>query len=158
MQIIDAIQKFLSILDSDTTEEEAIRNLMTSLDELAFLSHNISYETNDKDHPSPPERNCSKTLEKVRKRFSSLGFYNVAGGISDKISECDMLVGDAISDIAEIADDLNEVLWYFNNTSNDNALFYFKLDFAAHWGRILRELQLYLHDRWWQSQLTGVSH
>ena len=157
MQVIEAIQEYLSILDSDTSEDEAIKDLIVSLDELAFLSHNISYEPNGKDHPDPPERDRSKTLEKVRNRFPSLGFYNVAGEISDKISECDVHVGDAICDIAEIADNLNEALWYFNNTSNDSALFYFKLDFAAHWGRILRELQLYLHDRWWQLQLSGVT-
>jgi hypothetical protein len=150
MQIINAIRKFLSIIDSDTTEEEAIRNLITSLDELAFLSHSISYEPSDEDYPDPPKLDYLKTLEKVKIRFSSLGFYNIAGS--------DEHVGDAISDIAEMADDLNEVLWYFHNTSNDNALFYYKLDFATHWGAILRELQLYLHDRWWQSQSTSVSH
>jgi hypothetical protein len=75
MQVIEAIQEYLSILDSDTSEDEAIKYLIVSLDELAFLSHNISCEPNGKDHPDPPVRDCSKTLEKVRKRFPSLGFY-----------------------------------------------------------------------------------
>ena len=156
MQLAETIQKYLSILDSDISEEEAIENLIAALDELAFLSHTVAYKPDDKDYPDPPERDHSQTLDEVRKRFSSLGFYNVASEISDRISEYDGHVGDAIRYIAEIADELKEVLWYLNNTSNDNALFYFKFDFATHWGRHLRELQLYLHDRWWQSSTVHI--
>ena len=156
MQLAETIQKYLSILDSDISEEEAIENLIAALDELAFLSHTVAYKPDDKDYPDPPERDHSKTLNEVRKRFSTLGFYNLASEISDRISECDGHVGDAIRYIAEIADDLSEILWYLNNTSNDHAFFYFKFDFATHWGRHLRELQLYLHDRWWQSSTVHI--
>ena len=156
MQLAETIQKYLSILDSDISEEEAIENLIASLDELAYLSHNVAYKPDDKDYPDPPERDRSKTLGEVRKRFSSLGFCNVAGEIGDRISECDGHIRDVTRYIAEIADNLSEVLWYLNNTSHDTALFYFKFDFVTHWGRHLRELQLYLHDRWWQSSTVHI--
>jgi hypothetical protein len=149
MRIIEAINKYLSVLESDITEDEAIESLMESLDTLASVCHRIEFQSDDNDYPDPPEADHARTMEVARKRFPSLGFYNVAGEISENISECDLHVGDAISDIAEIADDLNEVLWYFENTTNENALFYFELGYRTHWGRHMRELQLYLHDKWW---------
>lgn len=149
MTIIEAITQYLSVLESAVADDDAIENLMASLDTLASLCHNLDFQSDEQDYPEPPEYDHVRTMEVVRKRFPSLGFYNVAGEISGNISEGDLHVGDSISDIAEIADDLNEVLWYFENTSKDNALFYFELGYRTHWGRHMRELQLYLHDKWW---------
>jgi len=149
MSIVEAIKEYLSIFDSEMEEEEAIEFLMASLDKIACLCHGIECQTDDNEYPEPPEADHASTTESVRKRFPSLGFYNVAGQISERISEADLHVGDAISDISEIADDLREVLWYFDNTSSNNALFYFELGYRTHWGRHMRELQLYLHDKWW---------
>lgn len=55
--------------------------------------------------------------------------------------------GEGRDDISDIVLDLKEVLWYFENTSKDNALWYFENSYKSHWGRHLRELQLYLHDK-----------
>lgn len=147
--MIDAIKKYLSVLESNGPEDQAIELIMASLDELAFLAHSISYAQDDNDYPDPPGINHKATMEKARKRFPSLGFYNVAGDISDNIAESEIHVGDAISDIAEIADDLANIIWYFENTSLDNAKFYYQLGFRSHWGWHLRSVQLYLHDHWW---------
>ena len=149
MSIIEAIKKYLSVFESEMTDEEAIEFLMASLNSLASFCHGIEFQSDETEYPEPPEVDHSRTIDAARKRFPSLGFYNVAGDISENISECDLHVGDAISDVAEIADDLNEILWYFEHTSKDNALFYFELGYRTHWGRHMRELQLYLHDKWW---------
>lgn len=149
MDIVKAIKNYLSIIESDYPEDQAIERIVASLDELATLNHRIQYFADDNEYPEPPEKDQQNTIEKVKKRFPSLGFYNIAGEIGDKIAECDIHVGDAISDIAEIADELNEVLWYLENTSKDNGLFYYRLGFMTHWGRHMRELQLYLHDLLW---------
>lgn len=149
MQIIKVIEKYLSILDSDTSEKEAIENLMESLDELTFLSHSISFEPDDKDYPDPPEREYKETYDEIQKRFPSLGYYYVVDENIDKIAEGDVhfddnYTGNAIEDIAKIGNDLKKVLWYFNNTSNDNALFHLKLLYS-NWGPHLSKLQHYLH-------------
>jgi hypothetical protein len=69
----------------------------------------------------------------------------VAGSITQDIGESKVLVGDGIDDIADILLDLKAVLWRFNNTSVDDALWDLKQSFQYHWGLHLRELQLYLH-------------
>ena len=122
MEIVKAIKKYLSIIESDYPEDQAIERIVASLDELAALSHDIQYSADDNEYPEPPEKNHENTIAKVKKRFPSLGFYNIAGEIGDKIAACEIHVGDAISDIAEKADDLREVLWYLANTSRDNGL------------------------------------
>jgi hypothetical protein len=49
------------------------------------------------------------------------------------------MVGDAIDDLADIAADLEEVVWA------DDAHWHYKFLFEVHWGMHLRELALYLH-------------
>jgi hypothetical protein len=66
--------------------------------------------------------------------------------LSKNISSTDCSVGDAIEDIADIVGDLKEVLWCFKHTSENDALWNFHNYFKIHWGRHLRDLQLYLHD------------
>lgn len=149
MEIVESIKSYLSILDSDSTEEEAIEKLVKSLDKLAALCHDIKFDPDDKDYPSPPDKDHQETMRRAGAKFPSLGYYNVAGDIGENIAECNIHVGDAISDIAEIADDLSEVLWYFESTSAENALFYLELGFRTHWGHHMRSLQLYLHDISW---------
>jgi hypothetical protein len=50
-----------------------------------------------------------------------------------------------MNDIVDILLDLKGVLWRFQNTSADDALWELTRSFKSHWGRHLRELQLYLH-------------
>jgi hypothetical protein len=51
-----------------------------------------------------------------------------------------------IDDILDIARDLTEIIWRYENTSKDDVLWHFEFLFRAHWGRHLRSLQVYLHD------------
>lgn len=149
-QLIEAIKSYLNVINDLTDDEsEAIERLISSLDHLAFIARNISFQFNDREYPEPPEIDYSEIRQAVQSRFPSLGFYNIAGNISDNVGDSEMHTGDSIDDISDIAKDMKDILWYFDNTSTDNALFYFDMGFKSHWGRQLRELQLYLHDRWY---------
>ena len=55
------------------------------------------------------------------------------------------MTGDAIDDLADIAGDLEEVLRRFEHSGKNAGDWYFRMLFEIHWGRHLRELQLYLH-------------
>jgi hypothetical protein len=151
MNIKTAIENYLAVLASDEGKEtDRIQKLILSLDELAMVSHTqLDYTFDEHDYPDPPERDYAAFRASVGKLFPSLGFYNVALDISDKIAQTSLAVGDAIDDIVDIAGDLNEVLWRLNNTSENDALFHFHLYFRSHWGRHLRNLQLCLHDFYW---------
>lgn len=64
---------------------------------------------------SKPALDQSLLREKVCRRFSDYGFYELPGG----------LVGDAIDDLVEIANEL-DVEWRWSNTSDADALRHFK--------------------------------
>lgn len=142
-----AIREFLAfVIDGESdSEEEDIRRLIAALDKLAYSKAGLSYEFDDTDYPDPPGAD-TVTEEDIQKRFPTLGWYNVARNISKNIENHDMMCGDAIEDICDIAVQLSEVVWRFENTSNNDAMF-FCIDTYSHWGRHLRELQLYLHDK-----------
>ena len=64
----------------------------------------------------------------------------------EEVGEASVGVGDAIDDIAGIAEDLDEVVNRWDN-SVDDALWGMKLSFGVHWEEHLRNLQLYLCKR-----------
>jgi hypothetical protein len=121
------------------------------LDELARASHTASGVLDERDYPEMPQKNCAATRESIGKLFPSLGYYNIALPVSDSIGQSSLCVGDAIDDIADITDDLKEVLWRYENTSEADALFHFQRLFRSHWGMHLRCLQLYLHNMVWEA-------
>ena len=55
-----------------------------------------------------------------------LKYYNVAGDVADHISTTELHIGDAIDDFADIAADLQKIIWHLQHTSIHNGLFYFE--------------------------------
>jgi hypothetical protein len=51
----------------------------------------------------------------------------------------------AVGDLAEIAADLHEILWLFENASHNDAVWQFRWGYQFHWGRHLHEVRPYLH-------------
>ena len=86
---------------------------------------------------------------KVCSILAKISLTKAENNLSDSIENSDIIVGDAIDDICDIVGDLQEVLWCFENTSENDALWHYEINFRSHWGRHLRDLQLYLHDKWW---------
>jgi hypothetical protein len=81
----------------------------------------------------------------VSERFPSLGFYNVVVDVTEKLSETELAVGDAVDDLADIVDQLKAVSWCFEHTSANDALWHLWDSYVFHWGEHLRYLQLYLY-------------
>jgi len=148
MDIKNAVNEFVNYVLNEDTQIRDLEELIRLLDKLAFATHFIKANFDEKEYPDAPENNYEEIYKKISKRFPALGYYNIAGNISDRISECDLQVGDAIDDITDIVGDLKEVLWCFDNTSESDALWRYVNGFKMHWGRHLRELQLYLYDLW----------
>jgi len=149
MSIRAAIVEFIQYsLEIDRVEED-LNQLIIRLDKLALLASHVEYQFDDADYPESPGNDYTEVREKIKIRFPALGHYNTAAEVSVKIGNSTLLIGDAIDDLVDILCDLKEVLWCFNNTSDNNALWHFEFGYRSHWGRHLRELQLYLHDRWW---------
>ena len=148
--VVTRIRDFLSgVDDTSQSESDSIDALIAALDGLAVSIHAVRFESDETDYPEPPTQDHKATWQRVAARFPKFGYYNSPLDISEKIAETTLAVGDAVGDVAEIYDDLQEVLWRFENTSQADALFHFQLGFRTHWGRHLRELQLYAHDLHW---------
>lgn len=144
-EIRDAISEFIALIeDSAIPAEERMQRLRRSLDRLALLQHDVTYTFDERDYPDAPRKDYNAMRELISPRFPELGYYNVPSSVTQHIAESGVDVGDAIDGIADIAIELYEVLWRFDHTSTDDALWYFSNSYFTHWEEHLRELQLCL--------------
>ena len=145
-EIQRAIDAYVEVVESTTlAPEERLARLPGALDSLAVAARDITYEFDERDYPDDPDEDYQAIYQMVGRRFPMLGYYNVPLSITREIGESKMGVGDAIDDIVDILLDLKGVLWRFNDTSVDDALWDLNQSFKGHWGMHLRELQLYLY-------------
>lgn len=135
---IIAAREFVALV---TTEPmPAIEALARSLDELALAYWDTS--------PGMPRgKPCelpewSFTHASIGHRFPNLGLYGVTSPAEISSS---VMVGDAIDDILDIARDLSEVIWRYDNLGADDAHWHFRFLFEHHWGEHLRDLARHLH-------------
>jgi hypothetical protein len=101
----------------------------------------------DRDWPDPPDVDYSVRRARVSQRFPRLGYYNIASDICGQPGEGNVNVGDAADDLADILGDLSEVVWRWENTSREDAIWHLQLTYRYHWGGHLRSLQLFLYER-----------
>jgi hypothetical protein len=144
-EIRAAIEGFINLLENGLNDEQAnIHALELNLDNLALAYHfaEVVFEDYDSE-ASSPDYNQLKHL--AISRFPGFGYYNEPKNITEKIGEADILIGDALDDIADITRDLYEVLWYWENESEKVALWKFCFGYEHHWGAHLRSLQSYLY-------------
>jgi hypothetical protein len=80
----------------------------------------------------------------MAQRFPALGYYGCA---DPKEVPGKAVVGDAIDDIMDITNDLQEVLWRFDRFGASDAHWHLRFLYQIHWGKHLRDLARYLHSR-----------
>jgi hypothetical protein len=144
-EIHKAITDYLSLFDGRIESLEAREErLMLALDCLALAYHFADCAFDEANYPDAPERDWEHLYRTAGSLFPNYGYYNVAADISVKIGETSLNVGDAIDDLADIAKDMYEVVWLWQNTSVENALWQLRWGYENHWGDHLRNLQLYV--------------
>jgi len=149
MNIERSVNQFLDFCLTDRLEGSDLGDLIRELDTLVVSTYQPKFEYDDKDYPDPPNKNYVALREKISSRFPELGFYQtVDSEISDEES-VKILTGDAVDDLVDIIGDLQDVKWFIENTTINNARWHFEFSYRSHWGFHLRELQLFLHRQWW---------
>ena len=146
-EIREAVEYFMDVILGDHPVDEREEKLYFALDRLAMAYHFADYTFDENEYPEAVTTEYSGLREVVAPSFPELGLYNVVLDINEKIGEDVAGVGDAIDDICDIAGHMEEVLWCWENTSIDNALWHFKEPYSWHWGKHLRDLQSCLFEK-----------
>jgi hypothetical protein len=146
-EIHSAILNFLGLLENGEGETPTeVETLALALDKLALVSHFLGdIPADEQEYPEASARSYSRWRELIGKRFPSLGYYNIPSTITVNIGEAEIHTGDALDDLADIANELSEFAWRWQNNSENDALWYFQFSYETHWGSHLRGLQMYLH-------------
>jgi len=148
---IDRQEIYSSVLDflelpKNKSSNSSIESLELALDKLALIYHFIGENPDDgHEYPEPPNRDYSGWREIIVKNFPKFGFYNIPSTISERIGEAELHMGDAVDDLADIANELSDFVWRWENNGENNALWHFRYSYEIHWGSHLRSLQMYLH-------------
>jgi len=97
--------------------------------------------------PWPPRARPSSDAwrrARMEARFPGLGLYAAVEPVLGAEPELPV-VGDAVGDLVDVAGELERVTWYLVQAGPGDAARYYAWSYDLHWGRHLRELQLYLH-------------
>ncbi|QEX19514.1 hypothetical protein FRZ44_48280 [Hypericibacter terrae] len=141
--MIAAAEAYLSLVDAPPNSSEArLSALAETLDRLAFVYHRVTetdlhYEVPDRSHDV-----YQAAHKAMGRRFPELGFYAVA---TSKDITAPPMTGDAIDDLVDIADELQQVQWLWDNKSPEAAGNLFRAGYRLHWGRHLQDLRGHLH-------------
>lgn len=143
-EIETAVSDYLNLIEKGEENEDAnIRALEEILDRLALAWHHIE-PVSEEGHADPPRKSYDQLRSAAADQFPSFGYYNIPDRVTNKIAQSDIIVGDAIDDLADIARDLHDVSWRFEETSTEDALCDYHLKYRLHWREHLRNLQFYL--------------
>ena len=82
------------------------------------------------------------TCERVRQAFPKFGFYAVVAPAPDP--EAEVMMGDAIDDLADIASDLEPIAWLWDQGRQAKPLG-ISNPYRQHWGTHLHDLRRYVH-------------
>lgn len=143
--MIEAIKRYLDVFENASgSEAERLKALATTLDDLLVAYDRTSGAVFDEqDYPDPPQLERSELRATAERRFPEVGYYADTWPVEP--TKAEVVVCDAIDDLADIAKDLSEVLWRWENTSKVDAIWYFRFLFESHWGRHLLNLRSYIY-------------
>lgn len=148
-----AVSHFLELVVNGRGEEqENITALVVALDMLAWMQHVVNAPEKPENGDSAtaqeaPEREYAKMRALVGQQFPSFGYYSTPANPVDQNGEAEMITGDAVADLANIACELYEVAWRFQNTDVNDALRAFSEGYRQSWRSHLRTLQWYIERR-----------
>lgn len=143
-EVHSAITDFFDVVDGSYSSDERETKLQFALDQLALAYHSSDFVIDEAEYPDAPDTKFEDLYKLVGSNFPNLGYYNTALDVSTEIAQTSLGVADAIDDICDIAIELKRVLWCWENTSINDALWHFRESYDSHWGCHLRDLQLYL--------------
>lgn len=160
-ELVSLVDEFLYLVevgsDSSAADEAELAHL---LDRLALALRTLVLPAEPEVLPEIPARNFEVLRKVAASRFPSFGAYFAhkpvrlshspgrlsPGPVRTQASAPEL--ANAIEDVAMLADHLHAVAWLWRDASFELGVWYLEESYRAHWGRSMRALQLYLHDRY----------
>lgn len=127
---IDEIIKFGEKEFSNKNENEL--KLEENLIKIYHHSFSLPSVIDDNDYPDFPKEEFENVRKYVCCNFKEYGHYKTFMNILKTNDKKDVLIGDAVDDITDIILDFLEFRWRFDNTSVEDAIWYFELNFRTH--------------------------
>lgn len=142
--IKSACRGYLELLGSASGEpHERQARLAEALDRLCAAYNETDDIEPDTEEVDSPRADPKPFGEQAAASFPELGFYpevDPLAGFKQEISQ-----GWGLDDLTDIAIDLTEVLWLFEQTRVNDAIWTFRWGYQSHWGHHLHDLRRYLH-------------
>jgi len=146
LSIRKAIDAYIRLIETpDLAADSRLEELPATLDRLAAAVHEAKYPLDEVDYPDAPSLDYKPVRSLAARHFPELGYYNVVHPVTQRVADASNLVGDGIDDITDILLDLKAIVWRWEHTSVDDALWNFTTSYRQHWGMHMRSLQYYLH-------------
>jgi hypothetical protein len=140
--ISTAIHHYLNVLQG--RDGATLYDLAQALDGLVESYHQVpDVEPDTVEGLAAPRADEGPIFEAAQAAFPDLDWYALATPKNGPEQEVGMSM--AVADLTEIAADLIEVLWLFENASHNDASWQFRFGYQSHWGWHLHEVRTYLH-------------
>lgn len=144
--MITVVCEFLLFLDEEVEAgPDRLLRLASFLDDLAVAYHRSEPLEPDTEEADAPRQDWNRVISRIGKIFPTLGFYPYVDP-SEGIEQAEVTQRWAADDLADIAGDLSDVLWYWEQGRQADAIWAFRFGYQSHWGRHLNGLRLYLHE------------
>jgi len=141
--MLNAVRDYLKLFDGKTAPEE--RNpeqLARVLDQLLTAYHG-SVDVSPTTDIQPPSQDHREIRGLMERCFPGFGLYGWSA--PEEIPGDEVMMCDAINDLADIYAELSGVMWLSENSGKADAIWQFRFGFQSHWGRHLLNLRSYLH-------------
>jgi hypothetical protein len=140
--MIESIRRYLYVLLDDPSPD--LGKLVAALDSLA-VAYGATPQGEVTDPDVEPPATDDARLGTISQRFPGLDFYAVVDPVNDLDQE--LMLADPYDDLADIARDLMEALWHWDNVGEADGRWAFRFGYETHWGGHLRDVQRYLFQR-----------
>jgi hypothetical protein len=146
--MIDAVRRYLELLKSASGPiEDRLRALASTLDGLLCAYHATPDEFVEGAIEPPKSDDYLQRYKMARevasRTFPEFGLYAVV--MPESNPNAQPMLGDALDDLTDIALDMENVLWRFENGDPRDAAWHFRFGYQSHWGRHLLDLRSYVH-------------
>lgn len=148
--VLAEARNFLQLFSSDlATGEKPLAVLVETLDRLAIVHGRVSErKLTHSGSSEAPSADYDHWRAMALRAFPSLGQYAC---VTPQFDATEVTLADAHDDIADIACDLQTVIWHWQNTTADDAIWCFRFGYQSHWGRHLMNLRSHLHQRMFET-------